>query len=137
MMNRRLLERIRNLDMEDQELESDDTASEVRAILEHLQGLLNTRQGTVLIDDGYGMPDIFFTQGTSFHDNSQSMVQLLTETIRKYEPRLRNVTVKMKPRMNELLEQHFTVQATLARDETARFEFNAVVSSEGKIRTSE
>ncbi len=136
-MNQRLLERIRNLDAGDQELVSDDTASEFRSILGHLQHLLNTRQGTVLIDDGYGMPDIFFTQGTSFHDNSQSMVQLLTETIRKYEPRLKNVTVRMKPRMNEVLEQHFTVQATLTRDETARFEFSAVVSSEGKIRTSE
>ncbi len=123
--------------MEDQELESDDTASEVRAILEHLQCLLNTRQGTVLIDDAYGMPDIFFTQGTSFHDNSQSMAQLLTETIRKYEPRLKNVTVKMKPRTNEVLEQHFTVQATFVRDESVQFEFSAVVSSEGKIRTSE
>lgn len=136
-MNQRLLERIRNLDAGDQELVSDDTASEIRSILEHLQCLLNTRQGTVLIDDAYGMPDIFFTQGTSFHDNSQSMVQLLTETIRKYEPRLKNVTVRIKPRMNEVLEQHFTVQATLARDETAQFEFSAVVSSEGKIRTSE
>ncbi len=136
-MNQRLLERIRNLELQEQELVTDDTAQEFQSILEHLQCLLNTRQGTVLIDDAYGMPDIFFTQGTSFHDNSQGMVQVLTDTIRKYEPRLKNVSVKIKPRSSGVLEQHFTVQAVLARDGATHFEFSAVVSSEGKIRTSE
>jgi type VI secretion system protein len=136
-MNQRLLERIRSLETDSDQLESDDRAVEINSILKHLKLLLNSRRGTALIADDYGMPDVFFTQGTSFSENTRRIALALADVIQKFEPRLKNVRVAPQPRKKDLLEQQFAIHASLARDASITVEINAVVASDGSIKTSE
>lgn len=136
MAQQRLLERLKNMENNTPLTTGTDVQSEIQSILDHLQCLLNTRCGTVLIDEDYGIPDVFFTQGTSFKENTQTMMQLMTETIKKYEPRLSQVSIVAKERQRALLEQHFTLSATLTRDPDLSIELNVVISSDGKIKTN-
>lgn len=136
MAQQRLFERLKNMENDTPVTTSTEVQSEIQSILDHLQCLLNTRCGTVLIDEDYGIPDVFFTQGTSFKENTQTMMQLMTETIKKYEPRLSQVSIVAKERQRALLEQHFILSATLTRDPELSIELNVVISSDGKIKTN-
>lgn len=136
MIQQRLLERIRSMEHASASVDGSEVQAEVQFILAHLQCLLNTRCGTVMIDEDYGLPDVFFSQGTSFKENTQTMMRLMTETIIKFEPRLFDVTVTAKEHPGALLEQHFTFRAQLARDPDSSIEFSAVISSDGRIKTT-
>jgi type VI secretion system protein len=136
MAQLRLLERIKSMENLTPLPAGAEIQSEMQSILDHLQSLLNTRCGTVLIDEDYGIPDVFFSHGTSFKENTQTMMQLMTETIKKYEPRLSQVSIVAKERQRALLEQHFTLSATLTRDPDLSIELHVVISSDGKIKTT-
>ncbi len=66
------------------------------SILRHLRKMLNTRQGHVLTQPEYGMPDL-----TEFIQNLPEVVSTVQQAIRtsveKFEPRLRNVSVQYVP----------------------------------------
>lgn len=69
---------------------------ETRAIAEHLQTLLNTREGLSVTHADYGLPDL-----TDIIHMLPEGVQLLQNAIRdvilKYEPRLSKVRVRFVP----------------------------------------
>lgn len=59
-----------------------------RSIKGHLWRLLNTRQGSVLIDPAYGVPDL--TLGARAH-NATDLHKILETVIKRYERRLEEV----------------------------------------------
>ncbi|SRR5579884_655892 len=103
------------------------------SILRHLRKMLNTRQGHVLIQPEYGMPDV-----TEFIQNLPEMVDVVQRGIRnsieKFEPRLRNVTVNYVPSPDIAANLRFEITAELVteRDEASVW-FETAVTPTGQI----
>ncbi len=108
----------------------------VQSILSHVHNILCTRNGTVLIDDDYGMPDVFFSQGIRFRESTSRMSNAIVSVIRKFEPRLKNVTIQQLSDKDDLLMQKFGVKGYLADTSAQSIEFIVTISSEAKITVS-
>lgn len=66
------------------------------SIMDHLTRLLNARQGSMVHDPDYGLPDIGqIYQGLPY--SLDELVKLIRKAILKYEPRLSQVSVSYKP----------------------------------------
>ncbi|HET6369858.1 MAG TPA: type VI secretion system baseplate subunit TssE [Nitrospiria bacterium] len=112
---------------------SENTEQLADSILRHLRKMLNTRQGHALIQPEYGMPDV-----TEFRENLPEMVEIVQQGIRnsveKFEPRLRNVTVSFVPSQDDWTNLRFEITGELVTErEEASVWFETSVSPEGHI----
>jgi type VI secretion system protein len=133
MREKRLLERIRARKEEPDKRVREDPKRAIDSVLDHLQRILNTRQGNVPIADDFGLPDL-----TELHENHsdslRSFERAIRQTIQKYEPRLRAVRVRFVPDEVDPLSLRFQIVGKLATDDykdPVRFE--SIVGSDGKI----
>jgi type VI secretion system protein len=94
---------------------------QAQAVLEHLRQLLNTRQGSSALDPLYGIPD-FTDLLHSFPDGLFVLQRALAETITRYEPRLRAVSVRPVRVLRDTLVLQFEVTGQLASGQPLRFE---------------
>lgn len=133
MFKERLLERIKNLEEHSGQVISSNASREISSISLHLQKLLNTHQGGVLIADDYGVPDLTNLPGEGITDAGRRIERIITNVIRKYEPRLSNIRIIMESRENDLLTLRFKLEATLAQDKSIPVVFETVVRSDGKV----
>lgn len=108
----------------------------VQSILSHIHNILCTRNGTVLIDEDYGMPDVFFSQGIRFRESTSRMSNAIVSVIRKFEPRLKNVSIVQLSDKDDLLMQRFGVKGYLTDSSAQSIEFIVTISSEAKITVS-
>ena len=106
------------------------------SILSHLKKMLNTRQGHVLTQPEYGMPDI-----TEFILNLPEAVHEVSEAIRssieRFEPRLISVTVNHLPSEYSLFSLRFEITAALVTDvdeASVRFETELTPSGQIEVR---
>jgi type VI secretion system protein len=111
----------------------DNTQELADSILRHLRKMLNTRQGHALIQPEYGMPDV-----TEFIQSLPEMVEVVQRGIRnsieKFEPRLRNVTVSYLPSSDVATNLRFEITAELVTDqEEASVWFETAVTPTGQI----
>ncbi len=136
MNNETLLERIRNLEKSPEELADKDTSRNVLSILQHLRKILNTRQGSVLIADDYGMPDLTNFPGENLSAAAEELEEIMKAIIQKYEPRLVNVKVGFEPEVNDSSTLRFKLSAESISEQNTRTPiiFETVVTSEGMVR---
>jgi|SRR5579863_984317 len=130
---RTLLERLADPGGEGPLSVSENTQRLADSILRHLRKMLNTRQGHVIVQPEYGMPDV-----TEFLRTLPEMVQAAQEGIRnsieRFEPRLRNVAVEYVPSQEILMELRFEVTAELVTEsEEASVWFETAVAPSGHI----
>jgi type VI secretion system protein len=85
----------------------------VTSVVEHLQAMLNTKQGESLTVPDYGLID-FTDVVHSMPEAIGTIQQCIRATILKYEPRLRNVAVRFIPDSDDPLQLRFEVVARLA-----------------------
>lgn len=132
MREERLLERIRSWEREPNRRERGDERRLVESILNHLQKILNTRQGNVLIADDYGVPDFtHFLHGLP--DSVRELEQCIKVTIERYEPRLRDVVVQFLPQEEELLALRFQIAARLATEGRSGVFIETIVDADGRV----
>jgi type VI secretion system protein len=87
---------------------------EVQSILGNLRALLNTRVGDSPSAPDFGIPDL--TEHVhDFPNAAQGIVRSIRDTVAKYEPRLRNVRVRLVPG-EDPLKLVFEISARLASD---------------------
>lgn len=102
------------------------------SILEHVQALLNTRQGSSRLDASYGIPDITDVLH-SLPGGMAVLRSMIEECIRRHEPRLANIRVAALAKDDEAaLHLRFEVHARLAGGGSIRFETE--VSRAGRVR---
>jgi type VI secretion system protein len=133
MREERLLERLRNWEKNPKRRERADVSRISDSILWHLQRILNTRQGNVLIAEDYGIPD--FTEFLfSYPDSVREMEKSIRLTIQKYEPRLTGVRVNFIPQEEDILSLRFQIAARLATTEKRNpVLFETIVDADGKV----
>ncbi|MCE5248696.1 type VI secretion system baseplate subunit TssE [bacterium] len=136
MADERLLERIKNMERNPDFRIERDMTRKIFSIINHLQRLLNTHQGSTLIAEDYGIPDITNTHGESITEISRRIERTLQEVIMKYEPRLANVKVSTISHEDDILSLRFKLEAVLATDKSTPVVLETVVSSEGKVNIS-
>lgn len=128
---RTLLERLADPQADAPLTIAENTQKLADSVLHHLQKMLNTRQGHVLIQPEYGMPDVTeFIQG--FSEGVNSVRRAIRTSIEKFEPRLRNVEVTFVPSEEDRLSLRFEITAELVTEkEEASVWFETSVSPNG------
>jgi type VI secretion system protein len=136
MAHERLLERIRNQERRPEARASATLAQEIQSIAEHLQRLLNTRQGSVPILPDYGIPDFTDLPGDTFTETAAEMRERIRQVLARYEPRLAEVAVRLEPAGQQPSEVAFRIEAVLARDRKVPLVLETSLTTEGRARVS-
>lgn len=134
MEGRRLLERVRNWKEKPVISVSQDYSQKVESVILHLQKLLNSKQGTTLMDEFYGMPD--FTDLTvMFPDSVREIESAISKTIEKYEPRLSEVKVIFVLQNELSLSLLFQIQAIMkTEDNDMSIYLESSIDNNGKMK---
>ena len=104
------------------------------SVLDHLNALLNTRQGSAMIAADLGMPD-FTNMIRAFDDMTYDELAAEIKTVlEKYEPRLGGLRVEVLPKDDRLLKMKFKIEGKLRlRGRSMEISFETIVDPEGKI----
>jgi type VI secretion system protein len=134
MREYRLIERIRHLAKNPSRRVSEDPQQLIRSVQEHLQRILNTRQGNVPIADDYGIPDITDLM-TGYPESLRTIEKILRNTIQQYEPRLQAVRINFIDQTDDRLTLSFQISARLnMKDNRNPVTFESVLDSGGYIQ---
>ena len=136
MGNRRLLDRVRDWEGNRTVYSRPDSGRKVESVIQYLQKLLNSKQGTTLMDEAYGMPD--FTDLTVlFPDSVRDIERSISETMQRYEPRLSQVKVDFVFQDEESLSLRFQIHAILKTDENElAVTLESAIDTNGKMKIS-
>lgn len=104
------------------------------SILNHLNKLLQTRQGTVLCLPDYGLPDLN-DANASIYDSINRIRRHVEWAIARYEPRLTGVSVVHAPEVGSPLALTFRIAGTMRKDElVAPFSVGIAVCGGSELR---
>ncbi len=133
MREYRLLDRIRAMAKNPSRRVTEDPQQVIRSVQEHLQRILNTRQGNVPIAEEYGVPD--FTELMSGYPESQRVIErAIRNTIERFEPRLQSIRVNLLGGEKENLTLSFQISARLMlKDGRDSVTFDSVLDSGGRF----
>ena len=133
MSDERLLERIKHMETRPGERIERNLPRKTRSIMHYLQRLLNTRQGSVLIADDFGIPDITNTSGEGISEITERIEKNLRNAIQTYEPRLDRVKVTLLSGNDDVLTLRFKLEAVIRSENNLPLVLETVISSEGKV----
>ena len=129
-----LLERIDDPESADTRTLDVDVGKVSESIIVHLRNMLNVRQGSVMTLDDYGMPD-FNDLVAEFPNAIKVIRSVIRDIIRKYEPRLKGVSVQHIADPGRPLELFFQIKAKLdSDDQDISLTFETVVGDSGRVR---
>jgi type VI secretion system protein len=132
MYEERLTERIRSQEREPMRRGGESRKRCIDSVLEHLQRILNTRQGNVPIADDYGIPDFLdFLQ--TYPDSVHQIEESIRDAIDRYEPRLAGTSVTFIPREDDDLTLRFQVIACLKTEGDRQVLLETVVDTDGRV----
>ena len=133
MSEKSLLERLRRPDGAAPRRGEDNLQDLADSILRHLQRMLNTRQGNAPTVPDYGVPDLT-ELARGFPASASSLEESLRGCVEKYEPRLRDVSVRYKESPDDVLSLSFEVTGRLVvHGEEAGVWFLTKIDSDGRI----
>ncbi len=136
MQEERLLRRIIAWEQDPLRRTRQDSKRTIDSIKEHLQRILNTRQGSVMIGEDYGLPD-FAELLRNYPESLRDFERSIRMTIQKYEPRLKTVRVKLLPNEDDLLSLRFQVSARLvSQDQRVPVLLESRVDQDGKVNVT-
>ena len=135
MHEERLLERIRNIERNPGQRGAVDSVSTVQSVMNHLRRILNTRQGSALIAQDFGVPD-FTNLGSTFgQDTIPDIQKAITDVILRYEPRMRRVAVTYVPMAGDELGVLFKLEGSIDTEtKSIPVVFETVIDPDGKVR---
>lgn len=116
MVEQRLLERISSLETGNTHGHATKAQILVLSIQNHLQRILNTRQGSVPIDPEFGVPDFTNLAGSFTQGFTVDIIKDMTRMVKRYEPRLKNPQINIEESDSEVLSLSFSLQGTIAVD---------------------
>ena len=107
---------------------------DVEEIRQHLEKIYNTRKGTVLIDDDFGLPDFSAMLNGYSAPDVNAIVQQLYFQARHYEPRLGSVQVKFVEQNRHPGQLQFHINGVLAEGEQkSAVSLSALLGDDGSV----
>jgi len=129
----RLLERIRMHDPMYHQKRIDDAQKHIDSVKGYIQHILNTRQGSAILDEGIGIPD-FNSMNLNFSVNSRYELEMkIRSVIEKFEPRIGKVKVTLEGVSDPTEGLRFKIEGLIGDDNPLHVDFDTVVNGEGKI----
>lgn len=116
MREDRLLERIRRLDEKQDRRQVSDPSLLSDSVTSHLIQILNSRQGGCQSAPDLGVPDFTHLSASPEAPDMQAMERTIEQVIERYEPRMKNVRMRFKERVDNSLTLLFTIEARLAME---------------------
>jgi type VI secretion system protein len=111
-----------------------DISVATQSVLDYLQILMNTRQGSVSARPDFGLPD-FNDMASEFPAAVPAIARAIKQQIDTFEPRLRNVVVRHVPDPDRPLTLAYRIRAELDLPETDdAITFETVFGSDGSVR---
>ena len=106
----------------------------IESIKDDLEKLYNTKRGTVLIDDDFGLPDFsYMLNGYSAPDVGTILKQLHLQT-KKYEPRLQAIHVNYVDQKKFPGKLQFQITAEIkTKEQIVPFSVNVLLSDDGSV----
>lgn len=115
MSERTLLERLRDPRGSTGRSAQINTSALAESVQEHLDRMLNTRQGIAETVPDYGLPNLVDVIH-SFPEAVDICRRSIRSSIERYEPRLRNVVVNAVPNEDDPFHLRFEIRAQLISD---------------------
>jgi type VI secretion system protein len=113
--------------------EPGEPAGPARSIRNNMKGLLNTRRGSLGHMPDYGIPDISVIH-KEFPDSIEMLRRAIIDAIRRFEPRLTDVEVRLIKREDGVFMATYLVSARIAGGRTEeKIAFKAEINSDGKM----
>lgn len=133
MRNGRLIDRVRAWDAQTGLPGRQPVAGrQIDSIVEHLQKVLNSRQGTTLMDESFGMPD-FTDIAPLFPASVREIERTIARIIERYEPRLFGVHVDFLMQNEDDLSLCFNIKAVMKQGaEQTRVQLESAIAPNGK-----
>ena len=132
-----LLDRIKHPDREDRRSVDPDVGRLAQSVLRNLERLLNSRHGSAPTCPDYGIPSL----EDVMHGGSESLRDLTAEikrSIEIYEPRLRNIRVRLVPKGEETTLLRFDITAELmSGGKRSRVHFETRIENSGRMSVKE
>ncbi len=116
---------------------TDSDVVDVDSILEHLRNILNSRHGSVMIADNYGMPDLTNFPGENLGASVKELERIMKSTVEKYEPRLTNVRISYDPESSSGFSLKFGLSAEISAaysEKRSPIFFETVITSDGFVK---
>lgn len=108
-------------------------SSQAESVLSNVRRILNARQGCCQTRHDFGLPDVVHLSDEASEAVPEigRAVKLLLE---RFEPRLRNITVRPMPTAEMMSVYTFAISATLSDDARGGgLRFDAVVDRDGQV----
>lgn len=111
---------------------------ELASIKSHLSRLLNTRRGSTVVDDKYGLPTLGVTPNNNSMGDRDAIAGLIRHTIEQYDTRLVNVTVNVSSRRDDNVGLDCEIRAKIRSDlvqagSDQRVQLHAQLMTDGTI----
>lgn len=133
-MRERLLERMRREEKGENDPGIPDSQLVLQSVQHHLARLLNTARGSVPIADDYGIPDFFSLFGLGDVEALGRLERMLEVVVKKYEPRLKNVTIKVISKDETGLNLHLQLLGSIPMEgKDVAVSFETVLDSNGRV----
>lgn len=136
MPERRLLERISYWEEGARRTNQPEQEILVASVSNYLIRILNTRQGAVLIDEKFGVPDFTNFGGGGLEQGTLTDISNeIARMISRYEPRLQDVRVVVEASQSTAMAMSFGVVGQIMLDNVkVPLRLGAVLGSNGQIR---
>lgn len=132
-----LLDRVKHPDREDRRSVDPDVGRLAQSVLRNLERLLNSRHGSAPTCLDYGIPSL----EDVMHGGADSLRDLTAEikrSIENYEPRLRNVRVRLVPKGDDATLLRFDITAELlSGGRRSRVHFETRIENSGRMSVKE
>lgn len=139
MSSIRFLERLRAMRHDPERGGFEEPSEVLRSVIGHVGKLLNTRRGSSVLDEEFGIPD-FTGFGVSYsRDDVPRLEKEIARFIERCEPRLRNVKVSYAPDPSAPLSVNFILDAglVLSGTDTLPVKLMTRINPSGKVSVSE
>ncbi len=111
----------------------------LQSVIDYVSKILNTRQGSTVLDDAFGIPD-FTSAGVSFtNEDIPNLEREIAAFVGRCEPRLHNVQVRFTPDPGAPLQMIFSLNAELrlGKNEFLPVHFVTRVNPLGKVTVTQ
>ena len=134
MFERTLFERLANPNAEQRTDDRIDISIVIESVMSNLRSVFNTRQGSVMIRNDYGLSD-FSDLSLMFRDAMAHIAREIKELIQKFEPRLGDVSVRHVPDDENPLALNFRISGEVViGDRAESVRFDSELGHDGYVR---
>jgi type VI secretion system protein len=137
MYEERLLERISRWERGSKRTYQTQVDVLIHSVLSHLNAMLNTKRGSVPIDERYGIPDFTNVSSGFTSESIRSLQDSVVETITLFEPRLKKPSIKVMARSDNDIVLTFQLEGFIdVDDKEIPLRLNTTVKPDGRVDTS-